>query len=98
MFYSQDHEIRNSNTALNEEQSIKNIIQRCLEARKSIIAETNLKEIGITVVSDGSTDNTVKFANEFKNDVHIIVFEENKGYELQLKRDGDRVTQNFCHF
>lgn len=71
--------------ALNEEQSIKNIIRRCLDSRKSIIAETNLKEIGITVVSDGSTDNTVKFANEFKNDIHIIVFEENKGYGAAIK-------------
>ena len=38
------------------------------------------------MVSDGSTDNTVKYAQEYSDEIKIIVFEKNKGYGAAIKR------------
>jgi glycosyltransferase involved in cell wall biosynthesis len=66
--------------ALDEEQSIRSIIERCLAARDRIIAESPVTEVSITVTSDGSTDNTVPIAREYEDRINLIVFEQNKGY------------------
>lgn len=71
--------------ALNEEDSIKSIIERSLDARTQIIKESPVNEVGITVVSDGSTDNTVKYAQEYIKDINLIIFEKNKGYGAAIK-------------
>lgn len=66
--------------ALNEEQSIRSIIQRSLDAREFIVANSPVTEIAITVVSDGSTDSTVERAKEFEGRIKVIVFPKNRGY------------------
>ncbi|MEQ9453937.1 MAG: glycosyltransferase family 2 protein [Phycisphaeraceae bacterium] len=66
--------------ALDEEQSIRSIIERCLTAREQITAQTSVTEVSITVTSDGSTDNTVPIAREYQDRINLIVFEKNKGY------------------
>lgn len=66
--------------ALNEEQSIRSIIQRTLDARKFITENSPVSDVQITVVSDGSTDATVERAREFADRIKIIVFEKNRGY------------------
>lgn len=66
--------------ALNEEQSIASIIERCLEAVPYIIDQSLVTEIEITVVSDGSTDRTVDIARQYSDRIGIIEFERNKGY------------------
>jgi glycosyltransferase involved in cell wall biosynthesis len=66
--------------ALNEEESIASIIERTLDARARILAETPVTEVELTVVSDGSTDRTVERAGVYRNQVHLIVFERNRGY------------------
>ena len=48
--------------ALNEEDSIGSIIERCLAAVPEIVASTPVTDVAITVVSDGSTDRTVEIA------------------------------------
>ncbi len=65
--------------ALNEEEAIGTTIQRCLDAREHIIGTTNVEEIEIIVVSDGSTDRTEEIASGF-DDVSVLVFEKNRGY------------------
>jgi glycosyltransferase involved in cell wall biosynthesis len=82
--------------ALNEEQSIKNIINRCIEAKPRIIHSSDVSDVEIIVVSDGSTDNTVPYAREFEKQgkIKLIVFEKNKGYGAAIKKgweesDGD---------
>ena len=66
--------------ALNEEDSIRGIIQRSLEARQYIIENSPVTDVEITVVSDGSTDATVERAMEFSGRIKVIVFPKNRGY------------------
>ncbi len=66
--------------ALNEQESIRSIIQRTLDARAHLIANSPVSEVGVTVVSDGSTDRTVEYAREYADRINLIVFETNRGY------------------
>ena len=70
--------------ALNEEQAIGSIIERCLAAREGIIARSPVDKIEIIVVSDGSTDRTVQIASTF-DEIKLIVFPENRGYGAAIK-------------
>ena len=72
--------------ALNEEENIENIIQRCLAARDAIIDDSPINEVDITVVSDGSTDRTVELASRYTNQVKLIIFEKNRGYGAAIQR------------
>lgn len=72
--------------ALNEEDSIEKIIIRSLDAREQIIRETDITDVTVTVVSDGSTDRTVEIASRYKDRIHLIVFEKNKGYGAAIKQ------------
>ncbi|HMQ28463.1 MAG TPA: glycosyltransferase family 2 protein, partial [Acidimicrobiales bacterium] len=71
--------------ALNEQDSITAIIERSLDARPAIIAGSPVTEVEITVVSDGSTDDTVALARRFGDRIGLIVFEENRGYGAAIK-------------
>ena len=71
--------------ALNEEASIENIIQRCLDARDEIIGNSYITQVQITVVSDGSTDRTSELANRYTHKIQLIVFEENRGYGAAIQ-------------
>lgn len=68
--------------ALNEEQSIASIIERCLAARQHIVRRTPVTDVAVTVVSDGSTDRTVEIARQYadRGKIQLIVFEQNRGY------------------
>jgi glycosyltransferase involved in cell wall biosynthesis len=66
--------------ALNEEQSIHSTIQRCLDARQSILKNSPVTDVDITVVSDGSTDQTMDRAREFGSLINLIEFTKNQGY------------------
>jgi hypothetical protein len=66
--------------ALNEEQSIRGTIERCLKARDTIVRGSPVTDVEITVVSDGSTDQTVERAGEFSSLINLIEFTENQGY------------------
>jgi len=71
--------------ALDEEESIAAIIERTLAARSRILAETAVTEVEVTVVSDGSRDRTVERAQAYRNQIHLIVFEKNRGYGAAIK-------------
>jgi glycosyltransferase involved in cell wall biosynthesis len=71
--------------ALNEEESIASIIERCLAARPRILAESPVTDVEITVVSDGSTDGTVAIARHYERQVRLIVFDKNRGYGAAIK-------------
>ena len=70
--------------ALNEEESIADIVSRCLEAKIDIQKEAGIDEVEIIVVSDGSTDRTVERAKSF-SEIQVVVFEENQGYGAAIK-------------
>ena len=71
--------------ALNEEESIASIVERCLAARREIIENSTVTKVEITVVSDGSTDRTVEIASQFTPAIKLIVFEKNRGYGAAIK-------------
>lgn len=71
--------------ALNEEDSIESIINRCLQAKPHIISTSPVTDIAITVVSDGSTDKTVEIARRYSDKIKLIVFEKNRGYGAAIK-------------
>ena len=71
--------------ALDEEESIVSIIERTLAARSRILAETPVTEVEVTVVSDGSRDRTVERAQAYRNQIHLIAFERNRGYGAAIK-------------
>lgn len=70
--------------ALNEEEAIGETIQRCLEAKGKIQAETPIRDVEIIVVSDGSTDRTAEIAQSYK-DVKVIIHLRNRGYGAAIK-------------
>lgn len=72
--------------ALNEESSIEKIIVRSLEAKEDIINNSEVTEVSVTVVSDGSTDSTVEIAQRYTDKIHLIIFPENKGYGAAIKQ------------
>lgn len=71
--------------ALNEEAAIGSTIERCLDARRVIVAESPVDDVEIIVVSDGSTDRTPEIASGY-GDVRVIVFETNRGYGAAIKK------------
>lgn len=72
--------------ALNEEESIEKIILRSLAAKASIIQNSDVTSVDVTVVSDGSTDRTVELAQKYQDKIHLIVFPQNKGYGAAIKQ------------
>jgi len=74
--------------ALNEEESIESIIQRSIEAREFICANSPVTRVSITVVSDGSTDRTVERASRYTDEIELIVFPRTADMELRLRKPG----------
>ncbi len=79
--------------ALNEEQSIESIVMRTHEAKQHIIEKGHVTSVDIVVVSDGSTDNTVKIASSLSDKTRLIVFEKNRGYGAAIKAGWDLVPE-----
>lgn len=70
--------------ALNEEDAIGDTVQRCLDARERIIANSQVERVEIVVVSDGSSDRTVEIARRYPSTT-VLVFEQNRGYGAAIK-------------
>ena len=84
--------------ALNEEASIQQIIERCLEARQEIIETSPATQVDITVVSDGSTDRTVELASRFSDRIKLIVFPTNRGYGAAIQEAWARSNADLLGF
>lgn len=76
--------------ALNEEQSIASIVERCLAEKPRLAEACGLADVRIVVVSDGSTDRTAEIARRYEPAVQVVVFERNRGYGAAIK-EGWRV-------
>ena len=84
--------------ALNEEESIESIIERTLAARDSIVSGSPIDEVEITVVSDGSTDRTAELAGNYRGQINLIVFRENRGYGAAIKEAWRRSDADILGF
>jgi len=83
--------------AYNEENAIAEIIERCLREREHIVRETPVEEVEIIVVNDGSQDNTVKIAKQFK-EISLINFKRNRGYGAAIKSGFERAKGDIVSF
>jgi glycosyltransferase involved in cell wall biosynthesis len=70
--------------AYNEEVAIGVVIERCLKEKNNIINSTNVDDVEIIVVNDGSNDKT-KAISESYEAVKVISHEKNLGYGAALK-------------
>jgi glycosyltransferase involved in cell wall biosynthesis len=70
--------------AYNEEEAIGVVIERCLKEKNNIINSTNVDDVEIIVVNDGSNDKT-KAISESHEAVKVISHENNLGYGSALK-------------
>lgn len=85
--------------AYNEEEAIASICERCIAARDRIIAETDVTEVEITVVSDGSHDKTPEIAATFKDrGINLIAYEKNRGYGAAIKTGYDNSHGDLLSF
>ncbi len=84
--------------ALNEAEAIDAIITRSLAAKEAIIAGSPVDDVSITVVSDGSTDETVERARKYVPDIGLVIFPENKGYGAAIKEAWDRSDADLLGF
>jgi glycosyltransferase involved in cell wall biosynthesis len=84
--------------ALNEEQSIRRTIQRCLDARRWILDNSPVTAVEITVVSDGSTDQTLDRAREFGSLINLVEFTQNQGYGTAISEAWSRSEADLLGF
>lgn len=83
--------------ALNEEDAIANVIERCLAERSAIMSSAGLNHVDITVVSDGSTDRTAEIACSY-DEVRTVIFERNRGYGAAIKAGFDQARSEIVGF
>ena len=87
--------------ALDEEESIASIIERCLAARDRICRVGRVQDLEVIVVSDGSTDRTAEIAQEIADrepSVRVVVFERNRGYGAAIKEGFRRSSGSLVAF
>ena len=70
--------------AYNEEKAIGAIVERCLAARDHIKDGTNIADVEIIVVNDGSADNTKDVAAGYP-EITLISHPVNRGYGVAIK-------------
>ncbi|MEQ1920338.1 MAG: glycosyltransferase family 2 protein [Elusimicrobiota bacterium] len=69
--------------AYNEEDSVDEILKRCLDARASLMKDAGLSSVEVILVDDGSRDKTKEKAARW-TDAKLVVHEKNKGYGAAL--------------
>ena len=69
--------------AYNEEDSVDDILKRCLDARAVLMRESGLSAVEVVIVDDGSRDKTREKAAKWK-EAKLVVHEKNKGYGAAL--------------
>ena len=70
--------------AFNEEKAIGAIVQRCLAARDHIGDGTDVRDVEIIVVNDGSADRTAEVGAQYP-EITLISHPVNKGYGVAIK-------------
>ena len=69
--------------AYNEEDSVDDILKRCLDARAPLMKEAGLSGVEVILVDDGSRDKTLEKARRW-TEAKVVVHERNKGYGAAL--------------
>ena len=69
--------------AYNEEDSVDEILKRCLDARAVLMKNAGLSAVEVILVDDGSRDKTQEKARRW-TEAKLVVHEKNKGYGAAL--------------
>lgn len=83
---------------LNEATAIPRVLKKLLDSRKQILAETDLNELEIIVVNDGSTDDSLEHLQAFSAEISIVNHPKCLGYGTALKTGFDAATGNLIGF
>lgn len=81
----------------NEESAIGSVIEKILVEKKNIIEKTNLTDVEIIVVDDGSKDRTHEIVKTYKG-ILLITHTKNKGYGAALKTGFKRASGDIIGF
>ena len=78
--------------ALNEEDAIGSTLRCCLQACPKVIAKTDIDEMVVVFVNDGSTDRTQAIVDQREFDEVVKVrFDKNRGYGAAIKAGANGV-------
>ena len=85
--------------ALNEEDAIGSTLRRALAARQKVVSATDVTEMVVVFVNDGSTDGTQQVVDqeEFREVVKVR-FERNRGYGAAIKAGWQAVDADLVGF
>ena len=83
--------------AYNEEQSIGSTIERTLQASQEIIKNTEVEDVEVLVINDGSKDNTKSIMQGYKSIIPIS-YEKNRGYGAAIKQGFDKASGDLLSF
>lgn len=83
---------------LNEAAAIPLVLKKLIDSRQRILSETDLNEIEIIVVNDGSTDDSLEQLQSFSSDIETISHEKCQGYGSALKTGFKFATGNLIAF
>lgn len=84
--------------ALNEEDSVEDILRRCLKASETLKASgLGIDEVEVFLVNDGSTDRTEELAKKIEG-VKVLTHEVNRGYGAAIKTGFDAAKGDWLGF
>ena len=82
----------------NEEQAISKILPKIIKAKHKIIQRTDLQELEILIVNDGSQDKSLEQLEKYKSEIHIISLKNQKGYGSAIKKGIQQAKGNWIAF
>ncbi len=82
----------------NEEAAIPKVLCQLLEQRQEWQNRSDLGDIEIIVVNDGSTDGSLKALEPFSQSIRLISYNKNKGYGYALKKGFEQATGEYLSF
>lgn len=69
----------------NEEESITFVLNKALKVKEQLESDNPPVQLEIIVVNDGSTDNSQKILDSYKDKIKILHFKKQRGYGAALK-------------
>lgn len=83
---------------LNEAEAIPRVLKKLLDSREEILARSDVNELEVIVVNDGSTDDSLERLQAFSNDISIVSHARCEGYGTALKTGFEAATGDLLGF
>ena len=82
----------------NEEDAIADVLDKALKIKKLMEERGELSCLEIIAVNDGSTDNSLKLLNSYKDKIKILNLEKQQGYGAALKEGFSKAKGDWLAF